>query len=66
VAHLGWDTGARPGVVVRDPRSHAILAIATGGSVEVETTAEELDCQFSLAPTAHGERSQMRRVKVEP
>ena len=63
--HLGWDHGAYPGVVVKEPHIHEILTIATGGSVELDTTADHLECVFSVSDTGAGERSVTRMVKVE-
>jgi len=65
MVHLGWDHGRYPGVVVKDPRTHEILTIATGGSVELDTTAGQLECVFSVSDTGAGERSVTRMVKVE-
>jgi hypothetical protein len=65
VVHLSWDHGAYPGVEVKDPHTHDILTIASGGSIEIATEATELECVFSISATATGERSVTRLVKVE-
>ncbi|MDR3670311.1 MAG: IPT/TIG domain-containing protein [Holophaga sp.] len=65
VVHLGWDHGSWPGVVVKDPHTHAILTIATGGAIELATGVDHLECVFSVSDTAAGQRSVTRMVKVE-
>jgi hypothetical protein len=65
LVHLGWDHGSWPGVVVKDPHTHEILTIATGGAIELATEADQLECVFSISDTAAGERSVTRLVKVE-
>jgi hypothetical protein len=58
--HLGWDHGSHPRVLVRDPAGQ-VLAVAGGGSVELATTARELELLLS-----DGVRTTVRHVAVGP
>lgn len=44
--HLSWDYGAHPRVLVKDPAGH-VLAVGSGGSLEVTTPARELEVTLS-------------------
>jgi hypothetical protein len=52
---------AWPLVLVRDPRSGAILADAEGGAVDLRTDAKTLELLLS-----DGVRTTVRRVQVRP
>jgi hypothetical protein len=58
---LTWDPAAWPLVLVRDPRSGAILADAEGGAVDLRTDAKTLELLLS-----DGVRTTVRRVQVRP
>jgi len=60
-AHLGWDHGIHPEVMVRDLATGDIIATARGGEVDLDTTAGELELIM-----LDGVRTQVRRVKVTP
>ena len=60
-AHVGWDHGTHPLVLVREPGSGRVLAFGTGGEVEVITAARELELLMS-----DGVRTTVRRVAVGP
>ncbi len=58
---LGWDHGTHPLVLVREPDSGRVLANASGGEVELATTARELELLLS-----DGVRTTTRRIAVGP
>ena len=59
--HLGWDHGAHPSVIVRDPGTHRTLSVATGGAVDLATSLPELELLMS-----DGVRTTVKRVRVRP
>jgi hypothetical protein len=59
VVHLGWDHGAYPRVMVRNPRTGSFIGNGVTGSLDLETDAAELDLYFS-----DGVRTIIRKVPV--
>lgn len=58
---LQWNAARQPVLMVRDPRTGAVLSFARGGDVELLTTASELEVHES-----NGVRSTGRRVRAGP
>jgi len=59
VVHLGWDPGAYPRVMVRDPRSGRFIATGSTGSLDLATDAGDLELCFS-----DGVRTTVRKLTV--
>jgi len=59
--HLGWDHGAHPRIMVRDPRSGEIIASGRDGSLDLATDAKELELIMM-----DGIRTRIQRVQVIP